>query len=198
MIVSTGMSTLKEVEEAVEAIRETGNEQIVLLHCVTAYPAPIEAVNLKAIDLLSEKFNVPVGYSDHTQGITIPVASVAFGAVALEKHFTLDKKMPGPDHRLSADPEELRKMVEEIRTIEKAIGNAEKKVTDAEKNMHNIRVKIVAAKSIKKGTIISREMLGVKIAPDPGLEPKNISKILGKKAKIDLPKDENILWEKIE
>ena len=198
IILSTGMSTLGEIEEALEVIREEGVEDIILLHCVTSYPARLEDMNLKAMETLRHTFKLPVGLSDHTLGITIPIAAVALGACVIEKHFTLDKNLPGPDHRASLEPEELKQMVKAIRDVEKALGNGIKRPTkDEEENKRVIRRSIVAKVDIPKGAVITEELLDVK-RPGTGIEPKYIEKIAGAKTKVSIRKDEVVDWDRID
>ncbi len=197
ILLSTGMSTLNEIAEAVNAISLCGNNEIVLLHCVSAYPAPIEEVNLKAMNTLKERFSLPVGFSDHTEGIVASVAAVALGAQVIEKHFTLDKNMEGPDHKASLEPEELRHMVEVLRLIEKAIGDGEKKLCPCEKeNVMLVRKSVVAVKDIAKGQIFSKENITLK-RPGYGIQPSDMKKIIGCTAKVDIKADEIVTWEKV-
>ncbi|MHA2211451.1 MAG: N-acetylneuraminate synthase, partial [Candidatus Thorarchaeota archaeon] len=172
IILSTGMATMNEVTEAVDAIVHAGNDKIVLLHCVTSYPADIEDVNLKAIDTLRRTFSLPVGYSDHTSGLTATIAAVSFGACVIEKHFTLSKDLAGPDHKASLEPVELQELVKTIRALEKALGDGVKKPTPAERAiMEVVRKSVVAKVSIPKGTRITEEMITVK-RPGHGIAPK--------------------------
>lgn len=197
MIVSTGMSTLDEVREAVETVRNTGNNQIILLHCTSNYPANIEDCNLLAMHTLEKEFNVPVGYSDHALGITVPVAAAAMGASVIEKHFTLDKNLPGPDHRASLEPDELKEMVKKIRNVEKALGTGEKKPAESEMEVQKLaRKSIVARVNIHKGSIITRGMLAIK-RPGTGLAPKYMKEVIGKKTKTDIKKDGLITFDKV-
>ncbi|MBU2562629.1 MAG: N-acetylneuraminate synthase [Nanoarchaeota archaeon] len=198
MIVSTGMSTIEEVKGAVEAIKREGNDQIVLLHCVSNYPANFESINLKSIVKLKEEFNFLTGYSDHTLGIIAPSIAVALGACVIEKHFTLDKNLLGPDHQASLEPEELRKMVKLIRKTEKALGEKIKKPLETELDVQKvIRKSIIAAKEIKKDSLIEKEALTFK-RPGTGILPKDVEIVIGKKAKRDIKIDEIIKWEYIE
>jgi len=183
VILSTGMSTLKEVEKAVSVILQEGIKEIILLHCVSCYPARIEDTNLRAMETLKQAFNLPVGLSDHSLGIIVPVAAVALGACVIEKHFTLDKNLPGPDHKASLEPDELKEMVNGIRDIEKALGNGIKQPVAAEEEVKQVaRRSIVAVADIPKGTVITAEMLGVR-RPGTGIEPARLNEIIGKKAK---------------
>lgn len=198
VILSTGMSTIGEIEEAVETIESTGNNEIILLHCVSNYPTAPEDVNLQAIKLLRKIFQLPVGYSDHTEGIEIPLASISLGARVIEKHFTLNKSLPGPDHKASLNPEEIKAMIKGIRIIEKAIRSRRKKPGDIEIKVRSaVRKSIVCnVEKIPKGTIITNEMLGIK-RPGIGLTPKFIDLIVGRVAKEEIIKDELISWDKI-
>jgi len=197
IILSTGLSTLDEIGEAIRVMEEKGVEDIVLLHCVTSYPAKAEDVNLRVMDFLKRSFGCPVGFSDHTLGISIPIAATALGAVLIEKHFTLDKKMSGPDHRASLEPDEFKQMVTAIRDVEKAMGDGIKRLTKGEEQIKKAaRRSVVARVKIQKGTVIRENMLDLK-RPGTGLEPKDLSKILGKKAKKDILADELITLEKL-
>ena len=217
IILSTGMSTLDEVETALgvlafgfrnsqekpsmEAFKEaySSNEgqsflkdKVSLLHCTTEYPAPFDEVNLKAMDTLRDKFALPVGYSDHTIGIAVPIAAVARGAVIIEKHFTLDRNLPGPDHKSSLEPNELKQMVNSIRQVELALGNGIKQPTTSElKNMAVARKSLVAIKEIKKGEMFTETNLGAK-RPGTGLSPFEYWDLLGKKADKEYIVDEVI------
>lgn len=194
VIMSTGMCTLGEVENALNILENNGlsDSQISLLHCNTEYPTPYVDVNLKAMITLKECFGVKVGYSDHTQGIEVPIAAVAMGAEIIEKHFTMDRRMKGPDHIASIEPDELREMVKSIRNIEKAIGDGKKKVTESEKkNIEIARRSIVAARDIKKGEIYSEENLIVK-RPGNGVSPMLWDNVIGLQAKRDFCEDELI------
>jgi len=198
IILSTGMATLDEVEEALEVIRKEGAREIVLLHCVSCYPAKIEDVNLKAMETLRTTFKLPVGLSDHTPGITAPIAAVALGACIIEKHFTLDKSLPGPDHRASLEPGELKQMVTAIREVEKAMGNGVKRPTEEEEENKKVaRRSIVARVDIPLGAIITEEMLDVK-RPGGGLEPKYMDIILSRKTKVNIIKNKPITWEMLD
>lgn len=198
MIVSSGMSGLKEVKKAAQVIREAGNDNLVMLHCTTQYPTPMDQVNLRAMLTMQEKCDVMVGYSDHTKGIEVPIAAVALGAVVIEKHFTLDRKMEGPDHKASLEPNELKAMVGAIRNIEKALGSYEKKPTEAAVEVAKVAQKsLVAKKDIKAGDIINKEDIVIK-RPGTGIKPKELNNVVGKKAVVDIPADSLIKWEDIE
>lgn len=180
VILSTGMSNILEVKEAVQILRLNGAEDIIVLHCNTQYPTPMEDVNLRAMISMREELNIPVGYSDHTQGIEVPIAAVAMGATVIEKHFTLDKAMEGPDHKASLEPDELTAMVKAIRNIEKALGNGNKDITESEKdNLLIVRKSIVAACRIEKGELFTEKNLTVK-RPGNGVCPMKWDEIIGK------------------
>ena len=192
VIMSTGMCTLDEVREAIKVLKDFGTIDITLLHCTTEYPAPYDSVNLKAMLTLQKEFGFKVGYSDHTNGIEVPVAAVAIGASVIEKHFTLDKNMEGPDHKASLEPDELKLMVQSIRNVEVALGDGKKQPSDAEKkNIAIARKSIVAACEIKKGEIFTEENLTAK-RPGNGISPINWAEVLGKIAKRDFSEDELI------
>lgn len=180
VILSTGMSNMQEVKEAVDIIRQNGSEDITVLHCNTQYPTPMEDVNLRAMISMREKLELPVGYSDHTQGIEVPIAAAAMGAMVVEKHFTLDKTMEGPDHKASLEPDELSEMVKAIRNIEKALGDGNKNITESEKdNLSIVRKSIVAACRIEKGELFTEKNLTVK-RPGNGISPMKWDEIIGK------------------
>ena len=195
IILSTGMSTVDEIEDALKVIRERGIEDIVLLHCVTSYPAEIEDANLMVIETLRRRFKLPVGFSDHTLGITAPIAAAVLGAVLIEKHFTLDRTLPGPDHRTSLEPDELKDMIKSIRDVEKALGDGIKKLTEDEERIKKVaRRSIVAIVDIPKGNLITREMLDIK-RPGTGIEPKYLDVVVGRKAKRNIKKDDILKWD---
>ena len=195
IILSTGMSSLEEVVEAVKTIHKEGNRELILLHCTSNYPTKYEEVNLNAMLTLRNKFDVAVGYSDHTLGIEISVAAVALGACVIEKHLTLDKNLPGPDHKTSLEPQEFQKMVEAIRNVEKARGNGIKKPNPSEIAIQKVaRKSIVAACDIEKGVTITSDMLTVK-RPGTGIEPKWLQRLTGKRAKTIIRKDQIFSWD---
>ncbi len=195
LILSTGMSTLAEVAEAIEVIIAAGNQQLYLLHCVTEYPAPFAEINLKAMLTLENAFGFPVGYSDHTEGIEVAVAAVALGARIIEKHFTLSRDMAGPDHKASLEPHELRAMVEAIRNVEDSLGNGVKMPAPCEmKNMAVARKSVVARRDIASGERISRENVAIK-RPGHGIQPKDIDKVMGLMVTTDVAADSVITWE---
>jgi len=197
ILLSTGMSTLKEVAGALSVLKAGGAREIALLHCVSDYPARAEDINLRAMDTLKRKFRLPVGFSDHTLGITVPIAAAALRATVIEKHFTLDRKLPGPDHKASLEPHELREMVAHIREVEKALGDGIKRLTKSEEEVKKAtRRSIVAKTDIKMGTVITPTMLTCK-RPGDGLQPKFLGKVVGKVARVDIKRDEKITWKKI-
>jgi len=192
VIMSTGMAELNEVEEAVNVLKENGAGEITLLHCTTEYPAPFESVNLRAMNTLREKFGTEVGYSDHTVGFEAAVAAAVLGASVIEKHFTLNHNMEGPDHKASLEPEEFEVMVNNIRLIEKALGDGVKQPAEAEKkNIAIARKSIVAAKDIKKGEIFTEDNITVK-RPGSGISPMKWFEVLGTEAVRDFGEDELI------
>ena len=192
IILSTGMCELREIEAAVEVLKNNGSGEIKLLHCNTEYPTPYEDVNLRAMQTLQETFKCEIGYSDHTQGIEVAIAAVAMGASIIEKHFTLDKNMEGPDHMVSLEPDELKAMVKSIRNIEKSLGMYEKKASDSEKkNIEIARKSIVAKINIKKDDIFSDDNLTTK-RPGSGISPMRWFEVLGKTAARDFKEDELI------
>lgn len=192
IILSTGMCELSEIDAAMDVLKQNGAESITLLHCNTQYPTPFEDVNLRAMDTLRHRYGVEVGYSDHTKGIEVPIAAVARGAAVIEKHFTLDRNMEGPDHKASLEPVELKAMIKAVRNIEKAIGSGEKKPTNSEiENRGIARKSIVARRNIKKGEVFSEDNLTTK-RPGSGLSPMQWTNILGTKAAREFEEDELI------
>lgn len=195
VILSTGMATLGEVEQAIDILTTAGTKRdhIILLHCTSEYPAPFNEVNLQAMVTLEKAFKIKVGYSDHTKGIEIPVAAVALGATVIEKHFTLDRNLPGPDHKASLEPEELRAMVKAIRNVQMALGDGIKRPSPSElKNREIVRKSIVARRAIKKGEIFTENNITVK-RPGNGLSPMYWDDVLGKTAPKDFREDELIV-----
>lgn len=194
VIMSTGMCRMGEIEDAMDVLYTGGltTDKITLLHCNTEYPTPMIDVNLKAMDTLRSAFGTKVGYSDHTKGIEVPIAAVAMGASVIEKHFTLDRTLPGPDHVASLEPDELKRMVDSIRNIEIAIGHSEKCVSESErKNIAVARKSIVAARDIKRGEILSEDNLTVK-RPGNGISPMMWDSVIGQAAPKDFCEDELI------
>lgn len=192
VLLSTGMSTLPDIEDALVVLEDAGAGPITLLHCNTEYPTPYEDANLLAMAEMAEVFGLPVGYSDHTEGIVCPVAATALGAVVLEKHFTLDKSLPGPDHKASLTPEELTEMVQAVRRCEAALGSGHKAPSKSEaKNAAVARKSIVAATSIKAGELFTPQNITAK-RPGTGLSPMRWHDVLGKAAQRDFEEDEPI------
>lgn len=195
VILSTGMCTMEEVREAVAAIHESGNRQLILLHCVSSYPARPEEVNLRAMETMAREFGVPTGYSDHTIGNEVCLAAVAMGARMIEKHVTLDKGADGPDHRLSADPSDLAALVRSVRRIEAALGDGVKRPSRSELGpRQQNRKSIVTVQPIPQGTPLTREMLEIK-RPGTGIPPKYLDAVVGKVARVEIPSDESVTWE---
>ena len=192
VVMSTGMCELHEIDEAIKVLKTNGTTDITLLHCNTQYPTPYKDVNLRAMETLRNRYKVKVGYSDHTKGIEVPIAAVAFGAEVIEKHFTLDKNLPGPDHKASLEPKELAAMVSSIRNIEEALGSPNKTVSDSEReNIAIARKSIVAAKNIKKGEVLTVDNLTTK-RPGTGISPMRWNEVLGSKAIRNFVEDEVI------
>lgn len=197
IILSTGMSTLAEIEKAIEVIEGEGNNQIVLLHCISIYPPAYEDINLNNIPMLEKTFGYPVGFSDHTIGTSIPLAAVTLGSCIIEKHFTLDKDMPGWDHEISADPSELKVICEESKNIVKSLGSFKRIVSEAEKEkLKKFRRSIIIARDMKKGEEIKLEDLEFK-RPGTGIRPDEVKYVIGKKLMRDIEKDEILKWEDI-
>jgi sialic acid synthase SpsE len=199
MLLSTGTSTLAEVEEALEVCRRAGNEEVALLHCTLRYPCPPEAINLRMMQHLMRAFpGVPVGLSDHSLGTSVPQAAVALGACVIEKHYTVDKTLPGsPDHHLSVDPADMRAMVDGIRTVEKALGKAEKGLEPMEKEAYLYARRSVTSKvKIPRGAAITREMLTYK-RPGTGISPRHLDMVVGRVARQDIAEDTTITWEMV-
>ena len=193
VIISTGMSTMKDVSLAYETLQEAGAKDITVLHCTTNYPCPMNEVNLKAMLTIKNALKCKVGYSDHTMGIEIPIAAVALGAEVIEKHFTLDRNMEGPDHPASLEPEELAKMVRQIRHIEEALGNGFKEPNESERKISKVVLKsIVAKQNIQKGEILTENNLAIK-RTNKGLSAAYWDLIIGTRAKTDYKTDEPII-----
>lgn len=192
VVMSTGMCDMNEIQDAIEVLEKNGTTEITLLHCNTQYPTPYEHVNLNAMNSIKDALHKEVGYSDHTQGIEVPIAAVAMGATVIEKHFTLDKNMEGPDHKASLNPSELQQMVVAIRNIEQAIGNGLKEPSSSEMaNKAVARKSIVASRSIKQGEVFSEENLTTK-RPGTGISPMKWYEVIGKVASRDFSEDEII------
>lgn len=194
VILSTGMASMGDIEAALDAVEQNGTprELITVLHCTTEYPAPMDEVNLRAMLSIQHAFGVNVGYSDHTQGIEIPLAAVALGATVIEKHFTLDRRLPGPDHQASLEPHELKAMVDGIRNIERALGNGIKRATASElKNRAIARKSLVASQPIRAGEVFCADNLTAK-RPGTGISPMRWDEVLGRVARRDFAADELI------
>lgn len=192
VVMSTGMCNMDEIKAAIKVLRKGGSGKITILHCNTEYPTPYSDVNLRAMLSIAEETGLPVGYSDHTVGIEIPIAAVALGATVIEKHFTLDKKMEGPDHKASLEPAELGAMVSAIRNVEAAFGDGVKRVTVSEgKNIAVARKSIVAKKTIRKGDILTEDNITVK-RPGTGINPMRWHEVIGKVSDRDYAEDQMI------
>jgi len=193
IILSTGMSDMTDVSDAVSVIRQSGNQDIVLLQCSALYPTPHDKVHLKVMDTLRDTFGVPVGFSDHTLGILFPAVAVARGACMIEKHFTLDRNLPGPDHSYAIEPDELAQMVKDIRAVESSLGNPQKEFLPEEKS-NTRRKSLFAARNLKPGEVLTMEDLSVH-RPATGLPLRFLNSILGQKIVRSVKKDEPIAWE---
>jgi N,N'-diacetyllegionaminate synthase len=192
VVMSTGMCGMKEIEEAIKVLKEHGTTEIKLLHCNTEYPTPFTDVNLRAMQTIKNAFNLEVGYSDHTKGIEVPIAAVALGATVIEKHFTLNRNMEGPDHKASLEPDELKMMVDSIRHIEVALGSGDKTPSDSEKkNIAVVRKSIVAKKNIKVGEELNVSNITTK-RPGSGINPMRWNEVIGTKAIREFEEDELI------
>lgn len=196
LIVSTGMATLGEIEEAVRVARNAGATQIALLKCTSAYPSPPEEMNLRTIPHLAESFGVPVGLSDHTLGIAVPVAAVALGACIVEKHFTLSRHIPGPDSAFSLEPHEFKVMVEAIRTAEKALGKVHYGVSEREARSRVFRRSLFIVKDIKVGELFTEENVR-SIRPGHGLHPRYLKDVLGRRATRDITAGTPLTWNMV-
>ncbi len=198
ILLSTGMATLDEISEIFHFLEQQGVRELLLFHCVTNYPAPYSSLNLRVISTLKRLFDVPIGFSDHSLGIRIPELAVASGACAIEKHFTLDKTLPGPDHKASLEPEELKEMVKRIRFTDEVLGSSEKIINAQERQIRiAARKSIVAIKDIPEGAILTQDDLGVK-RPGNGISPLFLNKIIGKKTKQIIQKDRQFSWEMLD
>ncbi len=196
LVISTGMATLGEIEEAVRAARGAGAKQIALLKCTSAYPAPPEAMNLRTIPHLAHAFDAPVGLSDHTLGIAVPVAAVALGACIIEKHFTFSRALPGPDGAFSLEPEEFRAMVEAVRAAEKSLGEIRYGVGDLEAKSRIFRRSLFAVRQVKAGEPFTPENVR-SIRPGQGLPPRHLKDVLGRRATRDIEPGTPLSWELI-
>lgn len=196
LIISTGMATLGEIEEAVQAARNAGATQIALLKCTSAYPAPVDEMNLRTIPHLAEAFDIPVGLSDHTVGIAVPVAAVALGACIIEKHFTLSRDVSGPDSAFSIEPDEFKAMVEAIRTVEKAVGGVHYGPSPHEAKTRVYRRSLFIVKDLQAGEIFTKENVR-SIRPGHGLHPRHLHDIIGRRAARDLQHGTPLTWDMV-
>lgn len=194
VILSTGMSYLGEVERAIQAIKETGNNQLVVLHCVSAYPTEAQDVNLRAMETLQRAFQVPVGFSDHTRGLEVPLAAVALGARVIEKHFTLDRAMKGPDHRASLEPAQLEGLIRGIREVERALGDGIKQPTQAESDIRGVaRRSVYLRNAVAAGTVLGDEDL-ICLRPAGGIAPHQLDMVIGRRLRRDHPAGVMVEW----
>lgn len=197
MLLSTGMCNLADIQEAIDTVCSTGNENIILLHCTSLYPTQTNQVNLRMMDTMKNAFHLPVGLSDHTLGTTIAIAAVARGACVIEKHCTLSRKLKGPDHPFALEPEELKQMVRAVREVEESLGSPIKEMIPDEEEMARLgRRSIIARVDIKKGAKLTEDMIIIK-RPGYGIKPKFLDIIIGREAKRDIEKDDIITWEMI-
>ncbi len=195
IILSTGMGSLAEIETALNTIYETGNKEVILFHCIAIYPPDDKIINLRNIEMLNKTFIIPVGFSDHTIGTSIPLAAIVLGAKVIEKHFTLDKTMPGWDHAVSANPDEMKIIVEEGKRIVTALGEYRRVVSEQEKKQReSFRRSVVTKRKIKEGEILQKLDIDFK-RPGTGIRPDEIKYILGRKVNKDINEDELIKWE---
>lgn len=195
ILLSTGASRLDEVRIAVETLRKAGCPELALFHCVSEYPAPAAELNLRAMQTLRQEFGVPVGFSDHSQGVEAAVAAVALGATVIEKHFTLDRRMPGPDHAASAEPDEMRRLVDVVAETKAMLGDGKKRPMPCEEaNRPLIRRSLVAGSALRAGQRLTREMIEIK-RPASGIAPRELQRVLGRELARDLQEDEPITWD---
>ena len=193
MLIATGMCDLADVFEAVEVVNSVGNQNIILLHCTSLYPAKPHQVNLRMMDAMRDAFHLPVGLSDHTLSIFIPAAAVARGACVIEKHFTLSRELKGPDHSFSLEPDELKQMVGAIKEVEESLGSLTKKMLPEEEEIGR-RSSIIAKVNIRKGTKLTKSMIAVK-RPGHGIKPKFLDIVIGREVKRDIEKGDGITWD---
>lgn len=198
VVISTGMATLGEIEQAVEAVRAEGNEQIVLLHCVSIYPPDYDTIHLRNMAALEQAFGVPAGFSDHTLGTAIPLAAIALGACIIEKHFTLDQEMEGWDHAISANPEQLKTIVEEGKNIVMALGDGRRTVSAAElEKRKKFRRSLVTTRDLKRGHVLTESDLGAK-RPGTGIRPDEIGYVVGRSLASDVTADQVLNWNHLQ
>lgn len=196
ILLSTGMCDLADVYEAVEVIRQAGNEDIVLLQCTSLYPAKPQDVNLRVMDTLRDTFHLPVGFSDHTLGLVFSLAAVARGAWVIEKHFTLNRRLPGTDHSYALEPKELKKMITNIRQVEQSLGSPDKKMLPEERKVGR-RTSVIAVVNIAKGSLLTEDMVVIK-KPGLGIRPRFLKTIFGRKVKKSIKKGEPIVWQMVD
>jgi len=196
LLISTGMCDLVDIQEAIDTVYSTGNKDIILLHCTSLYPAKPEQVNLRMMDTMRDAFHLPVGLSDHTLSTAIPAAAVARGACVIEKHFTLSRKLDGPDHSFALEPEELEQMVRAIREVEQSLGSPIKKFLSGAENPVLNASSIITKSDIPKGTKITEDMITIKRSKY-GIKPRFIDAVIGRETRRDIEKDEAITWEMI-
>lgn len=197
VVISTGMATMGEIEKAVETVGKEGNDQIILLHCIAIYPPEYASIHLRNIETLRRSFDVPVGFSDHSLGTAIPLAAIALGACVIEKHFTLDQKMEGWDHAISANPEQLKVIVDEGQNVFAALGSSRRIVTQAElEKRKKFRRSLVAARSLPKGHVLTMSDLDAK-RPGTGIAPDELQYVLGRKTTQNVEEDQVIHWEQL-
>ena len=195
MFISTGMCDLADIQEAIDIVYSTGNEDVLLLHCIALYPTKPNQVNLRMMDTLRDAFHLPVGFSDHTMSIVVPAAAVARGACVIEKHFTLSRKLKGPDHPYALEPDELKQMVKAIRDVDASLGSPIKKmIPEEEKDAR--RNSVIAKVNIRRGSKLTKDMVVI-TRPAYGIKPKYLDIVIGREAKRDVKKDEAITWEMV-
>jgi sialic acid synthase SpsE len=199
LLISTGMATMEEIEDALGAAAEGGAAAVGLMQCTSVYPAPAERANLRAMETMREAFGVPVGLSDHTEGIAVPIAAAALGAAFVEKHFTLDRAMKGPDHPFAVEPDELTAMVRGIREAQSALGDGRKQGPGPEESEEMYRLarrSLIVTRDLPAGTTLEREMLTVK-RPGFGIAPKHLDEVVGRSLKVDVEADDVLTWEMV-
>jgi len=197
IILSTGMASLGDIEDALDTVAAAGGEQVMLMHCVIGYPAPYESMNLRAMDTMRAAFGVPVGLSDHSSGVAMAIAAAARGAACIEKHYTISRELPGPDHPFALEPDELKEMIAGIRAVEQALGTGRKERASTEDVFYvEVRRSLFAACDIPKGTRITAEMLTV-LRPGTGLKPKYASAVIGRTAGVDIAEHDPITWDRL-
>ncbi len=195
VICSTGMANLADIQDAVDTVAATGNDQLVLLHCVVNYPPPFADLNLRAIETMRSAFGVPVGYSDHSPGITAPIVATALGAAVIEKHFTISRDLPGPDHRFALEPDELRAMVQGVRDTQASLGTGIKRMAPAEADLYvTARRSLFASRDIPAGTVLAEGDVAV-LRPGTGLEVRDLPKVVGRTARRPIGRHEPLAWE---